>query len=186
MGYACLAEPLCPADARPLLGLARRSRALDHHKSLEVLAFRKGLRYRVVGRGARAGVGHAINTRIELGAGADLVEQIGANAARARKREQQPDRLQRDEGEAIDILVGARSIASSNAPCESRNMAKSGARAMTGPRSPQVPRCRRVGCRTAQRRALRARNGLGRYKPSRSRWLPGAPSVEAVQGLRKN
>jgi hypothetical protein len=49
-----------------------------------------------------------VDAGVDAGTGHDLVEQLGADAARAAEGEQQPAGRQQLERQAVDVLVGAR------------------------------------------------------------------------------
>ena len=77
---------------------------------LEVLAFGKVDRDRVVGRGAQVPMHLHVDARIGRGARDDLLEEIRRHRARAREREQVPAGRQQLHRPEVDVLVGARGV----------------------------------------------------------------------------
>ena len=77
-------------------------------QALQVAAFGKVHRHRVIGRRAEPGMDEGIDAGIDAGAGDDLVEQVGVDPARAREREQRAARREQRQREPVDVLVGAR------------------------------------------------------------------------------
>ena len=69
--------------------LSRLSRRFSKQQSLEVVAFRKGERDRMVGPGAELADDRRVDAGIERRAGDDLAEETGVDAARARKGREQ-------------------------------------------------------------------------------------------------
>src|SRR5690349_15346109 len=61
-----------------------------HEQPLEVVAFRKFERHRMIGRGAEALEDLGLRARIHSGAGDDRLEELGAHAARAGEGGEQP------------------------------------------------------------------------------------------------
>ena len=61
----------------------------------------------MIGRALQAFADEAVYSRIGTGRRHDLVEQVGADAARAGIGEQFATRRQQLEGQAVDVLVGA-------------------------------------------------------------------------------
>ena len=66
----------------------------QHHQSLQVFALGKFERHRVVRRAAQALGDEAVDAGIGAGRGDDLVEQVGADAARTGEGEEHAARLQ--------------------------------------------------------------------------------------------
>jgi hypothetical protein len=66
----------------------------------------------VVRRGFQALEDVGVHASIQARASDDLVEEFGADAARAAEGQQQAARVQEFEGQAVDVLVGAAGVQS--------------------------------------------------------------------------
>src|SRR5688572_31896881 len=79
-------------------------------QALQVLPFGKLERHRMVGGGAEALDDLRVAARIERSAGDDRLEQLGRDAAGARKGGEQAAGREELERPEVDVLVGARRL----------------------------------------------------------------------------
>jgi hypothetical protein len=80
---------------------------LPVHQALQVLALGETQGRRVVGAGLETLDQVGVDPGVHAGAGDDLLEQLGADAAAARVGGQQAARHEQFERQAVDVLVGA-------------------------------------------------------------------------------